>query len=270
MNTKKFKKLINYIFQKEVLLIYQMGKVGSTSLEKSLENNNKYYTEHTHSLRAPIVFKMFKNFKSIKFYAPLKFIIIYKIGALIKKFIIKRKKIKIITLVREPISRNISMYFQDIHIPIFDVSILNDNRHEDKVNHTILHDFYFKKFNHYYGVNWMEEEISKNFGINVYEHDFNKEKGYGVITKGNVSILILKMEKLNDLKSEIQDFLCLKDLEIKKSNQAKEKWYAPLYKQFMENFHPSEDYINELYNTKYMSHFYTKQEIETYINKWKK
>src|SRR4051812_8379469 len=121
-------KKIKYYLTGNLILIYQMGKVGSTCIEKSLMTQ-KFQTAHYHSFFSPLPYIMFKNFYSIKYYVSFWNRLIYRIKMTILLYLIKRNKnVKIISLIREPISRNLSMFFQDAHIPAFELSMQNDNR----------------------------------------------------------------------------------------------------------------------------------------------
>ncbi|OEF99782.1 hypothetical protein BHF71_00985 [Vulcanibacillus modesticaldus] len=266
---KTLKRLSKYLSD-DAIIIYQMGKVGSTSIEESIKNYSKNVI-HIHSLYSQNAYDHFKNYQSIKFYVSLKERIRYKIFAYLKRYILRRnKRIKIITLVREPISRNISMFFQDIHIPIFEIAKFFDNRYEENVNNEMIYKMYIDKFNHEYGVDWFDKELKRAFNIDIYDYNFDKEKGFSIIKKDNINLLVIKMEKLNELEKQIGDFLEIEDFKLKNVNISSKKWYADLYKDFKKKFSPSEEYIDTLYNSRYMKHFYSEEEINHFRNKWLK
>ncbi|MRG85070.1 putative capsular polysaccharide synthesis family protein [Salinibacillus xinjiangensis] len=264
--TSKFFKFL----QKDIVLIYQMGKVGSTSIEETLEKS-PLYIEHAHSLRSPMTYEMFKRFSSTRYYLPLLSRLRQKINGVVKKVIFNNKKnIKIISLVREPISRNISMFFQDIHIPIFDMAKYYNGRKDGDVSLETLKDLYFSKLNHKYGVTWFENEFEKTFGINIYDYEFDKEKGFTTISQKGIDIMVIKMEKLGILEEEIGNFLEMKNFKLSKANISGRKWYSELYIKFKEEFSPSEEYVDSIYNNLYMEHFYTEEEIKKFKEKWLK
>lgn len=239
-------KLTKFI-KSEFLLIYQMGKVASTSIENSLKRRSdlKFHIYHIHSFYSPISYEMFKNFNCVKYYHSLWDRFIYYIRNVIILSLFKRnKRIKIISLVREPVSRNVSMFFQDIQIPVFELSKLFDNRLDSNSNLKALEKIFYDKLNHNYGVEWLDNELKRAFGIDVYKYDFNKEKGFSLIKQGNIELMIIKMEKINELEKEIGEFLDIKDFRLVNENTSEKKWYSCVYKEFIKNFRPSEDYIN--------------------------
>src|SRR5699024_4370848 len=106
-------------------------------------------------------------------------------------FAFKRKrKQKIITLVRDPLSRNISSYFhqmgeqKEVNLKGLSFEQLVEN--------------FEKKMNHDAPLVWFDLEIQKYFNIDVYKYKFDKKQGYTIISEGNVEILIIQMEKMND------------------------------------------------------------------------
>jgi hypothetical protein len=97
------------------ILIYQMGKVGSTSISKSLELFGYSSVFHIHRLNPEHIDHVRENFLTRNL-EPSSF----RIGKLLYRYIIEKKRhIKVITLIRDPISRNISGFFEnkDNHLP---------------------------------------------------------------------------------------------------------------------------------------------------------
>ncbi|UOQ87008.1 putative capsular polysaccharide synthesis family protein [Gracilibacillus salinarum] len=255
---------------KNLILIYQMGKVGSTSIADSIIENGGQ-AEHIHSFHHPVMFEQFHDLKSIDYYFPTKSIMKYKVynNVFFKNALLRtNKRLKIITLAREPISRNIAMYFQGIHFPIFEINRSYNNRSDEDVNFELIIQLFLNKFHHNYGIKWFDNEFNRTFSVDIYDYPFDKEKGYTIINTRNLDIMVIKMEKLNDLEVKIQQFLDMPNFKLNKANIGDNKWYSDLYKRFKKVFIPSEDYIEKLYNTKYMNHFYTEEEIKVFRNKW--
>lgn len=98
----RIKNKLNYYLNSENIIIYQMGKVGSTSLEKSLPNSF-----HTHTLYAKEPNPLSTSFYKSSFVLKTRYF-------LIRNLIKRRRKIKIISVVRHPLERNFSMFFHDL------------------------------------------------------------------------------------------------------------------------------------------------------------
>ncbi|WP_028784006.1 putative capsular polysaccharide synthesis family protein [Thalassobacillus devorans] len=253
------------------IYIYQMGKVGSSSLEKSIDNSI-----HIHSFYPFWEQEMFKSKNNLrgknrlnsalnKFLRPVEMKLTRKE---FKKNLKNEGTTKIITLVRDPISRNISLFFQFAPIFLYDIYFEKGKRLDKESVLKELNYQFYEKLNQESSINWFDNEFQRTIGIDVYDYRFNKERGASVITKGNIEILLLKLETIKENEKMIGEFLGLKNFQLISSNVANEKWYSDLYNNFKENFKPTTKFIDSLYDSKYMRHFYTTEEIERLRSKW--
>lgn len=263
----RIKNDIRFMNLKNKILIYQMGKVGSTSLEKSIENSI-----HWHSFYPFYLQKIYKSkFNKLK----IPYRIIYPIEFFLMRLMVKRQikkdiEINIITLVREPISRNISWLFQVAPLVLYKHYFHVGKRENLENTLKFMEEEFYKNIWHESAEEWFERDFQKITGINVFEHGFDKTKGYTVIRKNNINVLVLKMETLYENEKIIGEFIKNRNFKLNTDNISSNKWYRDLYKSFKENFKPDQDYIDRLYNGKYMNHFYSKSEIESHKNKWLK
>jgi hypothetical protein len=218
---RKLKETYRIYSNVDNVLIYQMGKVGSTSLENSLKNSIHIHTLYGNP-PCHVQYKQRRNgFKAVVGY----------IGDIVRRFAIKkRSKIKIISLVREPYSRNVSMFFQDLsHWIYYFVGQGNyDNRVEDK---NYLYKVFLESFDHDYLNNWFDKELKRFTGIDIYLNEFDIEKGFSVYKKGKFEVLLVTAESLNDNEDAISKFINHK-VSIKSENRSNSKWYRELYQDF--------------------------------------
>lgn len=248
------------------VLVYQPGKVGSTALVDSINKTGCLKASHCHLLSSVEVFGGNKNHLEYCRYA------------------LKNFKGKIMVPLREPISRDISQYFQ----------LLEARRGALLLGHNIdslMEGFYeifcmetWQKSKNYYifqdyinmhSLNkgtifdWFDVEMKAVFGIDVFDYPFDRERGYAFISYKGIDILIFQMEKMNDLKKEIGDFLGLKEFEIVRSNSGIQKEYQYLYRNFKDSLVLPKEYFEKYYKeNKYYQHFYSDQAISEYRKKW--
>ncbi len=269
---KKISNLINY-WNHDHVFIYQMGKVGSRSIKYSLEKSNvSAYSHHTlnkHKINQQL-FKCYKIPFIISIYNRIHSFRSYRSDKL-RFFIDKNKKnFKVITIVREPISRNESFFFEDLHIPIMHMSNRDWTWSQKRDNINALIDEYFNFFNHSNGINWFDNEIKKHLGIDVYDYEFDKNSGFSIINDRNINLLIIKMEKLRENGEEaIKNFLGLENFNLEEHNLSADKWYSNLLKDFRNQISYSQNFADNLYNSKYLQHFYTEDEIKEFYLKIK-
>lgn len=255
---------IDRLYQNPVL-IYQPGKVGSKSIEESLEYigiNNV----HIHNLKENGIFENDSMYNDIKQ--------TYRMWI---ETYAKNNDIKIITMVREPIVRSISLYFTYFTTGYIENSPVLAATEEPIVSYDTYSSL--NKFIHehaYYGkygeeFEWYNKELKEVFGIDIYEYPFDKEKGYSVIKKDNVQVLVMTLEKMNENAHIIGQFVGVDNFEIRNANVASDKIYKYAYNQLLKEIEIDDDVIERYYGTnKYIQHFYTQQQLEVFRKRWGK
>jgi|SRR5699024_7377541 len=242
--------IISVISSKNVVFVYQMGKVGSQSIRESLKTQG-ITAPHKHRL----TYKTYKEYDIDFMKRPIYILWLRK---LLAKVVSKKKNLKIITLVREPIQRNISEFFQ----------------HYNELNYKGIYkgdpqEVFLSEFPQDIPLNWFDDELKKVFGIDIYKYPFDREKGFTIISENNLDLLVIKLEELDNLEKQIGKFVGLKEFRLDTVNRASKKPYGEFYKYFKRNLKFTENYIEEMYNSKYMTHFYTQEEINAFKEKWK-
>lgn len=117
---------------------------------------------------------------------------------------------------------------------------------------------------------WFEDEIETRLGINIFDYPFDKKCGYQIIKINNCEILLYRLESLDCLEEVFGKFLDIKGFKFIRENEAKYKWYNKSYQSFLANMTIPQEYINISYNSRYMKHFYTEEEILGFRRKWEK
>jgi hypothetical protein len=152
-----------------------------------------------------------------------------------------REKFYVLTMVREPIGRNISEW----------------NALEGRKGN------FLEDFDHDKMLTWFDEEIKKYFGVDVFEYPFEVKTGFQIINHCNLGLSIMRTDRLDDVitsggikglvpgtsKKDIKPF----------SKEVREYKLPPL----------TEEYIDTMLNTKYAKHFWSEEELEALANKYK-
>lgn len=242
------------------LLIYQMGKVASTSIYLSLKSTTNYNVFHAHYLNPENILKIQKKYKESGKLAPN-----LDEGFYLYKRLFNNTKIpvKIISLVREPISRNMSAFFQNLNFfqatyPSYDFSDTNQ-----------LIECFLENYNHDTPLEWFDTELKFATSIDIYEQKFDSVNGYITINSYPYEVLILKHD-LSDSKKEecIAKFLGLSSFRIARENEASSKSYFDSYKKFTNSIKIPKTYAENMLESKYSKHFYSSQEIDNIYRKW--
>lgn len=259
----------------EVLMVYQMGRVGSTTVTNSLEAlglDMPIY--HVHHLRDDTISETEKIYKEN--FSQLRCIHSHLLHSQHLRRQLDRglasKRWKVVTLVRDPIAKNISSFF------LSGIQLILNYSLEDKIKYAEtddivkeLIDLFLEEYDHKVPLTWFDLELKPVFGIDVFSSDFPKAKGYKVYKSENVDVLLLKLEDLDKVAREaFKEFLDVEDFNLVTTNGADEKAYYAIYKQFLDAIDLPDSYINKMYESKYVQHFYSEAEIKQFKAKWHK
>ena len=109
------------------------------------------------------------------------------------------------------------------------------------------------------------------FGIDVFEYPFDKEKGYSIIKKDNIEVLLMKLEKLNGLEQIIGRFAGAPHFKLINANIGEKKQYAYLYKDVKDTMKIPREVFDFYYKgNPRMDHFYSEEEKAAFLKKWEK
>lgn len=263
------------------LLVYQMGKVGSKTVISSLANaniNRRIY--HVHFLDPELVReyeRKRRKFLGTDREGALKHIWQY---SYLRSRIKKRqdgKRWKIITLIRDPVSRNLATFFENIEVVSVDsdqVWNLSSVEYGFKVvvkkdDLSGLIELFFEKCRHDTPLIYYDREIKQVFNIDVYASNFLTTLGYKVYRGDDADVLLIRLEDLNRCASEaFRELLKIDDLKLINTNIGEQKDYADLYKHFKNHIRLPSSYLDKLYSSKFSKHFYEEQEIARFRDRW--
>ena len=236
----------------DLFMAYSPPKTGTTSIYRSLKER-KLNTVHIHHISG-------YEKTSLGYFDLVKDFFSYW-----KDTIPDKKSIKVIALVRDPIARSISQAFQMIEMD-----------HIKKTDHgrNIMEDVYKNLTDDMaagdgYMFEWFRNEFGRTFGVDIYSHDFDKEKGYMLVEKDNIRILVMTLEKLNSNAGVIGQFCDIPDFRLKRSNDGQSKIYNNLYRSTLKKTVVPKEIIDFYYNDNgSMRFFYGDDDIERFRKKW--
>lgn len=194
----------------------------------------------------------------------------------------KSEPLKVIVAIREPLARDYSAFWQ-----VF------TEGNEKMMLIPVLHKDFQEAYNSYTDLllkgsayrndvlgelspitwndefEWLDEHVKNPLGIDVFAYPFDRERGYTIIKKDNIELLLFKVEKLESLLDEIGAFVGVGKLPTINANTADKKWYGPAYSQFKREVKLPQEYVKHYYhdNPK-MDYFYTAEEKAAFLDKW--
>ncbi len=229
------------------ILILQPGKVGSTSVVASLR---KAFIPcaHIHSITG-------KGF-------------LFDGGIKGTELLRKVNKVKVISMVRDPIAKSIAHYFQCFNDGIVahrTTLVLPDTF--EGVKALLERERSMGKDGALF--EWFNREIKEPFGVDIYAHDFDRERGYQIICEGNVELLLIKMENLDECGDVIGQFVGSRDFRLIRANMGYDKLYRFAYEKLKRTIEIPRHILDFYYKgNKAMDHFYTEEEKQQFFLKW--
>lgn len=164
------------------------------------------------------------------------------------------EKIRLVTLVRDPFSRNISGYFQNLWRHKF-----NATSHEARIQEIMQS--ITTNYDHDVPLKWFDEEFYPATGIDVYGVSFDTQAKAGLSRDTKYPLLILRTDLADEGKlTLLREFLDRPHLTLQQSNAGDTKSYADLYRAVKSEFFYSTAYIEQSLNSKLMQHFFTEEE----------
>lgn len=217
------------------ILLYQYGKVGSTSISYSC--NGKHYSEicvdypeyliHTHS---------------------------HDVG---KDILKKYKNILVINIVRFIIDYNLSSFWENIHfiIPNYKEKSIEELNYKFKEIHNIN-----------YTDNWIKL-FFEVIDINFDNFNFDKNNKYVILNKNENTYLFYRYEDYNYINENIFPLFNIK-IETQKNNSF-EKEYSKFYKNHKEFYKIDNEEEIKIKDNLYINKFYSNKHLNELITKYK-
>lgn len=219
-------------------VIWTMGHVGSIALHAAFQNSC-----HIHDLKSP-------RFSCEKAKAYPRVVI----ARLFARQVIKGKKI--VTIIRNPLERNISGFFHSLHyylsVYYADPRYKYDDiaAHESNFLATVFHRIY----PHTEPIDWISDEMTYLLGerlwdsMSLVDKQCLHDSGYIVHPKAH-NVMITRTEALDQAFPEIANFSKCPSASYQRRNSAQNKWYAAIRKAFQPNIETV-----KLYDEIYRSH----------------
>lgn len=250
------------------IFIYQVGKVGSSSLLKSFEilGFNKIFHVHKLSSNPDDIMPFLKKEPHMGHLRRG-----VEGSKLLREFYQSKNvstRWKMISLIRDPISRAVSSFFQNLSslFPNFESEFSSGKLTLEMM----VEYFQTNRFALDVGVNWFENSMKKFVNIDVFQEEFNQEKQYQWIQTNHFDLLLFKLETLNQAYlGAFEDVFNIPNFDMYSDNISTDKAYAELKKEFTKHISYSNLELDQIYNSKSIRHFYTNAEIENFKQKWR-
>jgi len=252
----------------DLILVHQMGRAASMTITNTIKSMTlKSPVYHTHWLNKKSVDERVARINSWKKkgLGPLNVRVSELLSPEIEKRLLARQW-KIVSVIREPVARNVSAFFLDIErfFPDFFQRYQKKELSLDQIA-----DVFLKEFPHDMPLDWFEVEIQSPFNIDVFATDYDEQKGYMIIENKNVSLLVIQLEKLNTCyKRAFSEFFGqFPEILLNTHVTSKDQSFG-MYKDFLREVELPESYLDRMYDCKYVKHFFSEDEVKNFRKKW--
>lgn len=251
-----------------VLLVHQMGRAGSMTTTETLRAAGvQMPVFHAHWLNPDNVAQRLRWLEGKKENEhPLNVRVGRRLCEHLQQGGLEKREWHIVSVFREPVARNVSVYFLSINT--FIKNFFERHAQNALSNEDILDNF-LKKFPHQEPLRWFDQEIRDNFGIDAYEHPFPQKKGHQVIHHDNIHLLTIKVEALNDCyRDAFGEFLGIDVPQLNQTHITDKNPAYSMYREFIEQSELPPSYLDEMYGSRFARHFYGPDEIADFREKW--
>lgn len=236
-------------FNHKLIVVFTVGKVGTLTVCASLEKAGFRHI-HPHSLYFtwPGIYFLKVDMGMLKRCLYVSRTIFKRIKITIWKSC--TPKIKIISGVRDPFSRSISAYFEQVH---YNGGIPSDWGFEDiKKDFEARVDFLAQD-------RWFMQEFIKFTGIDIYDMPFDNAKGYCELKNGKMNALVYRIDFLNRLSPALSDF-CGDRVDLINANDSSDNEVGSIYSAFKKRYRFPKSLAMTILESKSFNHFYNKNE----------
>lgn len=234
--------------RRRAVLVYSMGKVGSTAVVHALQTAPDLAVFHVHHLAA-VPARGAGHRRALS-------------ALLWRELVAPGVPAAVITLTREPIARNVSAFFQNLRREVGGPAPW-------QAPTATLVETFLTRFDHTRAVRWFDDEPRRALGVDVYAAPFDAAAGHARIAHDRYPTLVLRCELDDAAKGRlIGAFLGRAGVELARANAGEDKAYAHAYAAFRRALRVPQALAGMLLESRYARHFHTPAELAAARTRW--
>ncbi len=256
--------------EQPAVLVYQMAKVGSQAVVRSLRASRPGRPVfHVHTLTDEGIAAM-EGFYRWSRVPPLP-----GAGHLLVSRYLKRQiqsgvtpgRWRVVTLVRDPVARNISLLFQLGRRLLPDFAERCAAGRLDPI--AVFERFEADFPSQVDCMRWFRDELQPVFGVDPFATRFDRAAGFQVYQGPFADVLLLRTEDLDRSgEAALRPFLGLDRFHWKRANVGAQKVGGRRYTDFLDRLELPEAFVNRYYDTPEVRHFYAPEELDRFRSRW--
>jgi hypothetical protein len=248
------------------VLVYRMANMGSSAVVRTLESIG--LDRAVHHVRRMTAFKAptgIRRHLPVGIGLPYDSLLARALGEKIRQA--DAPQIPVITLVRDPIDRELSGFFKDV--------IANPKLQGDAgLDAGRVLEYLQQRFR-LEGVcqdekTWFDQEVKQLLGIDVFAVPFARHTGYAIYQSRRARMLMLRMEDLDQvLGPALAEFFKLPETpDVVRSTDHTASSDRDVYRSVIEKFRLPRSEVERVYSGRFARHFYTPDAIDRFTERW--
>lgn len=253
-----------------VVLVYQMAKVGSTTVVRSLRRSaSGLPVFHIHTLTAEgfAALERFYRLCRVPSLPWAAHLLSSRHLALQLCRGVQPGYWKVVTLVRDPVARNMSLLFQIGGRLIPGFRHLCDTETLDPL--ALLDRFEREYPRHFNCMCWFDDELRRVFDVDLFAVPFDRNIGWQIQPGPVADVLVIRTDRLNEVGEEaLKTFLGLSTVSWRRSNVRARKVNGGRYESLLSRLVLPEAYVDRIYALPRVRHFFTTAELAEMRTRW--
>jgi len=173
----------------------------------------------------------------------------------------------IVTLVRDPLARTVSYFFETSSMK--DPTVRRE-WDEGRLGVEAIVERFMARDDHFAPLSWFEDELQTVFSIDVYATPFPRERGYQVYRHGKTRALLIRLEDLSRCgPPALGELLGIEGAELTEQNVRSRSETADLYRTFLRELCLPREYVDRMYDSRMARHFYSAEELDGFRHRWR-
>lgn len=235
----------------QVVLVHQMGKVGSRAIVDAIERSVAGVTVfHSHRLNLAVRREERALRRHGTWSPPKSWVEASVLARVLPRW---TRGLTVITVVRNPVDRGVSAFLQE---PWRYVPELGRGGSLMKLPRQRIVDCYERYFPHEYALDWLDLELRDVFGVDLYDIPFGGPGSYIETSNHGQNIYCFRYEELAEAFRLVSTRALGKTLELGRVNTAEGKGYNELRKHLRATAKLPADVIGRIEASRLVKHFY--------------